>query len=160
MSSERRAFLELVDSHGPAVMSLLRRLAGNPHDAEDMFQETAVRVWRNFSKRPVLRNPRGWLMTIAYRVFLDKHDRSKHDLLGDSPDIRLPSPDSQAEHSEQCSRLNAAVAELPPPVRQIVMMHYTGGLTLRQTAAALDISLGTVKSRLNSALVRLRSVLE
>ena len=66
-----RSFLGLVDEHGAAVLALLRRLCGRGHDAEDLFQDVAIRVWRNLGSRPTLRNPRGWLMTIAYRVYLD-----------------------------------------------------------------------------------------
>jgi RNA polymerase sigma-70 factor (ECF subfamily) len=159
-SAERRVFLELVDSHGSAIVGMLRRLCGNPHDADDVFQETAVRVWRNLPNRPRLRNPRGWLATIAYRCFLDHcRRRSDHGGLEEAPDHRLKGPDDQAEHSEECRRLNAAVEELPQPVREVIVLHYTGGLTLSQTAEAMGISVGTVKSRLNSALERLRSVL-
>ncbi len=56
------------------------------------------------------------------------------------------------------------MSELPDDIRQVVILHYTAGLTLRETAAAMDISLGTVKSRLNAALNsclnKLRSLLE
>ncbi len=159
-SAERRAFLDLVDSHGSAIMTMLRRLCGNGHDADDVFQETAVRVWRNLQSRPRLRNPRGWLMTVAYRCFLDHRGRRQApDALVDSPDRRLDGPEVQAEHSEQCGRLSAAVGELPQPVREVIVLHYTGGLTLSRTAEAMGMSVGTVKSRLNSALERLRSVL-
>ena len=142
-------------------MGTLRRLCGNPHDADDVFQETAVRVWRNLSSRPRLRNPRGWLATVAYRCFLDHcRRRSDHGGLEESPDHRVKAPDDQAEHSEDCSRLNAAVDGLPEPVRQVVALHYTGGLTLGETARVMGIAIGTVKSRLNSALERLRSILQ
>ncbi len=71
MATDREIFLGLVDEHGAAVMALLRRLCGRGQDAEDLFQDVAIRVWRNLGSRPMLRNPRGWLMTIAYRVYLD-----------------------------------------------------------------------------------------
>ena len=67
-------FEGLVDEHGAVALAVLRRLCGNPHDA-DLFQEVAVRVWRNLRSRPRLRNPRGWLLTIAYRAFLDHRAR-------------------------------------------------------------------------------------
>src|SRR5262245_51538169 len=89
MATDREIFLGLVDEHGAAVLALLRRLCGRGHDAEDLFQEVAVRVWRNLGSRPRLRNPRGWLMTIAYRAFLDHEARApKHAPL--SADEELP----------------------------------------------------------------------
>jgi RNA polymerase sigma-70 factor (ECF subfamily) len=166
MSREQRDFLALVDDHGATLLAMLRRLCGNASDADDVFQETALRVWRNFGTRPLLRNPRGWLMTIGYRAFLDHRERRhRHDPLVDPVDHRSQPPEAQAERSEWSERLNVAVGELPADIRQVIILHYTGGLTLRETAAALGISLGTVKSRLNAALNKLalnklRSVLE
>ena len=56
--------------------------------------------------------------------------------------------------------MQTAIAGLPDLIREVVVLHYTAGLTLSQTAAAMEISEGTVKSRLNAALNKLRSVLE
>ena len=141
---------------------MLRRLCGNHGDAEDVFQETAIRVWRHFGRRPLLRSPPdGWLMTIGYRVFLDRpHGRRQHETLIDPVDQRSVTSQEQAQRSEWSERLNIAIGELPDDIRQVVILHYTAGLTLRETATAMNISLGTVKSRLNAALNELRSLLE
>ncbi len=65
-------------------------------------------------------------------------------------------PVAVAERAESAAQVNQAVAELSPPLREVVVLHYTGGLTLRQVAAAMGISTGTVKSRLNAGLEQLR----
>ena len=52
LDAERQIFLELVNRHGATVLAMLRRLCGNPHDADDVFQEVAARVWRNLGSRP------------------------------------------------------------------------------------------------------------
>lgn len=161
MSRDEREFLAMFEAHGGVLLATLRRLCGNPHDAADLFQETAVRVWRNFGRRPTLRSPRGWLLTIGYRAFLDDRRRApNHDCLVDPVDQRVGSPVRQAERAEWQSRVNAAIDRLEPVARQVVVLHYTGGLTLRQTAVATGLPVGTVKSRLNAALNKLRSVLE
>jgi RNA polymerase sigma-70 factor, ECF subfamily len=153
--------MELLDAHGAAAMAMLRRLCGSRHDADDVFQETAARVWRSLPNQPRLRNARGWLMTVAYRVFVDSRERRKpHDELSDPPDARADPPDRAAARAEVCDRVQAAIAGLPEPVREVVVLHYLGGLTLSQTAAAMHVREGTVKSRLNAALGQLRSVLE
>lgn len=72
-----RQFMEILDAHGPALMGMLRRLCRSRHDAEDVFQDTAVRIWRGFASRPLLRNPRGWIMTIGYRAYLDARERTR-----------------------------------------------------------------------------------
>jgi RNA polymerase sigma-70 factor, ECF subfamily len=161
MNTDRHRFVALLDAHGGALLAMLRRLCRNPADADDVYQDTAVRVWRHFANRPRLRSPRAWLMTIAYRAFVDHHERRKRfEPLIEPADTRGGAPESQAEQSEWSQRLAAAVETLPPPVRQVVALHYTGGLSLRQTATAMGLSLGTVKSRLNTALQTLRSDLQ
>ena len=160
-SAWQREFLALLDAHGGVLMGMLRRLCGNHHEAEDVFQETAVRVWRSMASRPTLRSPGAWVMTVGYRAFLDVRSRQEtHENLLDPVDNRTASPRQMAEHSEECDRVQAAIADLPELVREVVVLHYVGGLTLKQTAAAMEISEGTVKSRLHSALNRLRSALE
>jgi RNA polymerase sigma-70 factor (ECF subfamily) len=161
INPQRQAFMEMVDAHGPAVMGMLRRMCRNNHDAEDVFQETAIRVWRNFASRPRLRNPRAWLMTIAYRTFLDQkvRGRRQHESFVDAPDTRSESPLEKTSKADEVQNMLAAMEDLPEMVREVVVLHYSGGLSLRETAAVLGISTGTVKSRLNAALVKLRSVL-
>jgi RNA polymerase sigma-70 factor, ECF subfamily len=157
---DRSEFLQMVDNHGAAVLALLRRLCGNMPDAEDAFQETAVRVWKSFDRRPPLRNPRAWLMAIAYRAFVDLHARRRHgDVLTDVADFRTHSPGDAAVKVEEATQVGTAIEELSENLRQVVVLHYTGGLTLQETATALDIPIGTVKSRLGMALTKLRSIL-
>jgi RNA polymerase sigma-70 factor (ECF subfamily) len=160
MADEHTFFAELVDHHGAAALAMLRRLCGNPHDADDVFQDVAVRVWRRLGSRPVFRHPRAWLMTIAYHAFLDhKARRPAHAALGDDdpPDWRGgDDPGARVEGAESREQLDAAVAELPEGLREVVVLHYTGGLTLREVARATGLPGGTVKSRLNAGLERLR----
>ena len=159
-TSYRSEYLQMVDDHGAAVLAMLRRLCGNTPDAEDAFQETAVRVWRNFDRQPPLRNPRAWLMAIAYRAFVDQHARRRQgDVLTDVADYRSHSPGDAAVKVEEATQIGTAIEELSENLRQVVVLHYTGGLTLQETAEALGLSPGTVKSRLSAALTKLRSIL-
>ena len=156
----RQFFLDLLERHGAAVVSMLRRLCRTAHDVDDVFQETAMRAWRSLPGRGGLRNPRAWLLTIAYRSALDhRARRAQHGDFQDGPDEKIPDPLSQAQQSEEYGQVNAAMAELPEPIRAVVVLHYTGGLTLRETATAMKISVGTAKSRLSRGLERLRKAL-
>jgi RNA polymerase sigma-70 factor (ECF subfamily) len=161
LDPERQFFLELVDRHGATVLGMLRRLCGNAHDADDVFQEVAARVWRNLHARPRLRSPRAWLLTVAYRQFLDHRARRPvHASLSvrDEPmrDWSAGDPATLAEQSDEGRILGEAVNELPEVLRSVIVLHYTGGLSLRETAEVIGISVGTVKSRLNSGLEQLR----
>src|SRR6185295_8970553 len=98
MGSDRHKFVALLNAHGEALLAMLRRMCRNAHDADDVYQDTALRVWRHFASRPRLRNPRAWLMTIAYRAFVDHHERRrKHEPLVDPADTRGREPGLQAE---------------------------------------------------------------
>lgn len=159
-----RQFLGMLEEHGPSILALLRRLCRNATDAEDALQETAVRVWRSLDSRPRLRNPRGWLLTIAYRVYVDQAKRWRIVTCGqhpeDLPDPHLLPPEAEAERREEAERVRGAVASLPEAQREVVLLHYTARLSLRETAQAMGLSVGTVKSRLHAALGQLRGFLE
>jgi RNA polymerase sigma-70 factor (ECF subfamily) len=155
--ADYREFTALVDRHGAALLGMLRRLCRHEQDAEDAFQETAARAWRSIRTRPRLGNPRGWLMTIGYRAFVDQRSRVKvAKAFGDTEDWRLTSPQQAAERGEDAGRVQAAVAALPEALRETAVLHYSGGLTISQMAVAMGVPAGTAKSRLNAALTQLR----
>jgi RNA polymerase sigma-70 factor (ECF subfamily) len=162
VTTDRETFVKLLDEHGARVLAFLRRLCGDVHDAEDLYQEVAARVWNNLRARPWLRNPRGWIMTIAYRTFLNHQARrppAHAPLLEDDAPAwraREPDPVAVAELAERRLGLDEAVAGLSDPLRAVVLLHYTGGLSLREVAQTLEISVGTAKSRLNAGLEHLR----
>ncbi len=166
MDKDRDTFQALVDQHGATVLAMLRRLCGNSHDADDLFQDVAVRVWRNLGSRPILRSPRAWLFTIAYRVYIDhRADRPRHLALVDDDHALARGgcdhdPVAIAERAELAQVVNSAVTELSPPLRSVIALHYTGGLSLREVACVTGVSVGTVKSRLSAGLEQLRRRLQ
>jgi RNA polymerase sigma-70 factor (ECF subfamily) len=162
MATDRATFLALLDRHGARAFGMLRRLCGNGHDAEDLFQDVAVRVWKHMGERPRLRDDRAWLLTIAYRAYLDHQARRPpaHVPLFDDETLGRARTDRDpvaiAERTERARLVNEAVATLSPLLREVVVLHYTGGLSLRQVATATGASIGTVKSRLSAGLEQLR----
>ena len=152
----------LMDAHGPALRALLRHLCRRPQDVDDVWQETALRVWRSLHKRPWLRDPRAWLATIAYRATLDHAARQPvvASEAGDRADHASPTAHDVAVLAERRLQVRHALAALPAESRALVALHYTAGLSLRETAAALGLPVGTVKSRLHAALNTLRGELE
>lgn len=152
--------MELFDAHGGVLLSMLRKLCGRRGDAEDVFQETATRVWRSFDRRPLLRSPKSWLLTIGYRTFLDLAGQSSSGAeLPDVEDRRGVPPLMAAERAESWRLVQDAMSDFPEIIRQVVVLHYLSGLSIRETALAMNLSEGTVKSRLNTALCKFRSVL-
>ncbi len=158
-------FMNLVDDHGATVLATLRRLCGNPHDADDLFQDVALRVWRNLESRPILRNPRAWLLTIAYRAYIDHQNaRPCHAALRKNDEALARGgperdPVAIAERAERAQRVNLAVTELSPSLRAVIVLHYTAGLSIREVASTMGVSVGTIKSRLSAGLEKLRGQL-
>jgi RNA polymerase sigma-70 factor (ECF subfamily) len=156
----RREMAALCDAHGQALWALAHRLCGHQQDAEDVFQETAARAWKHLAGKPQIVNRRAWLMTIAYHVFLDQRKKAKVcDALADVPDSRAKAPPVDAVSREEASQVRAAIESLPDNVRDVFVLHYTGGLSIRETAAAMGIAVGTAKSRLSAGLIQLRKSL-
>ena len=154
-------FAQIFDTHGPKLMAMLRRLARDRHNAEEAFQETALRVWKHLAKMPRIRRPQAWLMTIGYRTFLDTSARHRQGVaLKDYCDPHERSPADVVTQREAAEHVNGLVADLPDDLRDVVILHYSGGLSIRQTAKATGVPLGTAKSRLNQALTRLRKQIE
>jgi RNA polymerase sigma-70 factor, ECF subfamily len=157
----RREMALFFDAHGQALWALARKLCRHQQDAEDVFQETAARVWKHLASKPQIVNHHAWLMTTAYHVFLDQRKKSKAcDALTDVPDSRAKAPPVHAASREEASRVQAAIENLPDGVRDVFVLHYTGGLSIRETAAAMGIAVGTAKSRLSAGLIQLRKMLQ
>jgi RNA polymerase sigma-70 factor (ECF subfamily) len=159
-SQRRDEWAELVDAHGAAAWALVRRMCRHQQDAEDAFQETAARAWKYWSGARAVANRRAWLMTIAYRACLDLRQKTKaSEALVDASDAREPAPATAAAMREEATGVRAALAALPDEVREVLVLHYTGGLSIRQAASAMGIKAGTAKSRLNAGLNQLRRTL-
>jgi RNA polymerase sigma-70 factor (ECF subfamily) len=159
------AWRALIDRHQAPVHALIwRLLAGRQrHRVEDLVQETFVRVLRVLPDF----DPAGpaslltWMLTIATRLTLNELRRPEHAALLHEP---LASPgdraDAQAERRRLASAIQAGVAALPAAQRAVFILREYHDLDYAEIAAALDLDLGTVKSRLARARGALRVYLE
>ena len=160
---QETTFDQLMEEHGPVLRAVLRHLCRRPQDVDDVWQDTAVRVWKSLRERPWLRNPRAWLARIAYRAYVDHAARqpATAEYGGfDAADESVPTAHDAAALAERRLQVRQALDALPADLRAIIALHYTAGLSLRETAAALDLPVGTVKSRLHAALNLLRREVE
>lgn len=134
------------------LLGYLSRLTGCQAAAEDVLQETFILICRQVRW---LREPR-FFRTWAYRIATREAWRQmrlsrEHETLTDGHAQVEPPPDAET-NAEIFERVDA----LPPNCRAALLLHYRSGLSLAAVAAALDVPLGTVKSRLNYALALLR----
>jgi RNA polymerase sigma-70 factor (ECF subfamily) len=155
---------QVVRDHSARVYRLAYRLSGNPQDAEDLTQETFVRVFRSLADY----SPgtfEGWLHRITTNLFLDmvrRRQRIRFDALPEDTE-RLPgtapSPEQVYADTHLDPQVQAALDALSPEFRVAVVLCDIEGLTYEEIAATLGIKLGTVRSRIHRGRVQLRQAL-
>ncbi len=145
---------ELVRQHADRVYRLAYRLSGNVHDAEDLTQETFIRVFRSLSSYRA-GTFEGWLHRITTNLFLDmvrRRNRIRMEALPEDYD-RVPSDRPDPEQIYHDSRLapdlQQALASLAPEFRAAVVLCDVEGLSYEEIAATLGVKLGTVRSRIH-----------
>ncbi|MEU4444763.1 RNA polymerase sigma factor SigE [Actinosynnema sp. NPDC050801] len=156
---------EVVREHADRVYRLAYRLTGNQHDAEDLTQETFIRVFRSLaSYKPGTFE--GWLHRITTNLFLDmarRRSRVRMEALPDETD-RIPGDDPTPEEVYDDTHLDpelqAALDELPPEFRAAVVLCDVEGLSYEEIGATLGVKLGTVRSRIHRGRQALRVALE
>jgi RNA polymerase sigma-70 factor (ECF subfamily) len=173
-NGERAAFAPLVKRYERELFGYLRRYLGDEDLADDVFQNTFVQVFLKIMQYEPGRAARPWLYAIATNQAIDalrRRARRAADRPADTvsaPDEDgearplfelLPAPGDSppvaAERTEERERVRAAVARLPELLRQAVLLVYFQGLKYQEAAEIMDIPVGTVKSRLHAALMKL-----
>jgi RNA polymerase sigma-70 factor (ECF subfamily) len=157
---------ELVRQHADRVYRLAYRLSGNQHDAEDLTQETFIRVFRSVQNyQPGTFE--GWLHRITTNLFLDmvrRRARIRFDSLGDDAEERIPgkeiSPEAVYTDAHMDPDIEQALNALAPEFRAAVVLCDIEGLSYEEIAATLDVKLGTVRSRIHRGRTQLRQALE
>jgi RNA polymerase sigma-70 factor (ECF subfamily) len=161
-SDDQQAVAELYDRFGSLVYRMAYQSLPTRAEAEDAVQEIFVRLWRTAKrydpKRAALVT---WVMLISRRHLVDKLRRSqariRASVLDEGGYSGAVGPEStMLEQNERFAELRRRVAGLPDLQRTVVTRAYLGGQTLRQIGEELDIPIGTIKSALSRALVRLR----
>lgn len=168
---ELDAFEELVRQYEKRVYAVALRSSGSPEDAADITQEVFLRAWRSIES---FRGDSGfstWLFRITMNLCVD-HARHKNAqpqtqplVVGEEdaerpiPDT-APTPEEHLENSELGRELAAALDEVSEEHRRIVLLRDVSGLSYTEIAEVLEISEGTVKSRLSRARIALRTILQ
>jgi RNA polymerase sigma-70 factor (ECF subfamily) len=174
------AFAELVARHEKPLWNFLRRLVRDEASAEDLLQETFMRVVKNNAHWQPSAKFSTWLYTIARNLCVDHARRATHrravSLDGgqgtasgrdSDPDRQLhealagrdPGSERRAMNQQFASLLDAAIAALPAPQREVFVMREVLDLPFAEIAVAVGVSEATVKSRMRYALEALRGAL-
>jgi len=162
LRGDTAAFAKLVLRYRLMAIAVSYRICGNAALAEDIAQETFIRIWEKLSTFRPEGNFRGWLCRIAANMTIDAVRRKKP--MTDIAEIPLDDgkvgPEGDALQKERAAMVKAAIMQLPVPSRAVLVLREYEGLSYQEIADALDIPLGTVKSRLNDARRRLQVELQ
>lgn len=155
------AFDQLLRRHERELFRHVHHMVRDEETAYEVLQETYVAIFRSIRKLRSRAKFRAWCYGVATRVALKALSkgatrRDTAEILVEPADLR-PLPDSLASAHEQMQELVDHVAVLSPKLRSVILLHFFEGLTLKEVAAALEISIGTAKSRLNAGLGQLRA---
>jgi RNA polymerase sigma-70 factor (ECF subfamily) len=156
------ALEELYDRHGDLLYSLALRIVGRPAEAEDVVQEAWLQIWNSASRYDSSRGPvAAWLVTVARSRAIDRlrklGSRSRAETAaGMDPPAPAEDASAGASQGQIRDRVEAALASLPPQIRQVLELAYFGGLSQTEISSRLGAPLGTVKSWTRQGLLRLR----
>ncbi|MDN8625787.1 RNA polymerase sigma factor SigE [Corynebacterium ureicelerivorans] len=156
---------ELVQEHADSVYRLAYRLSGNQHDAEDLTQETFMRVFRSL-KHYQPGTFEGWLHRITTNLFLDMVRRRAKIRMEALPEDyeRVPGTDMTPEEAYNVANLDPALQcaldGLAPDFRVAVVLCDVVGMTYEEIGETLGVKMGTVRSRIHRGRAQLRESLE
>ena len=159
---DQGAFLALYDRYSSRVYTLILRMMNDEMLAEEVLQETFLRLWSRVSQYiPERGSPLTWLLAIAHRTALERLRFESHRPAlsdGNEPSSLLESIPEPASTSEEARwrSLYLAVQSLPEEQRKLIELAYYQGLSQSEIAEVLDLPLGTVKTRLRAGMLRLR----
>jgi RNA polymerase sigma-70 factor, ECF subfamily len=173
LAGDEKAYRELVEMYQSQVYSLALRIVRSVEDAEDITQDTFVRMFRALERYDPERAFAAWLFTIASRLCIDHLRRrsvrpvslTQRDKGSDEEyEIEIedpgPWPDEAAVRAEEERRTSERIDALPAHYRIVILLRHQQDLSYEEIAAALNLPLGTVKARIHRARALLKQRIE
>ncbi|HYE73734.1 MAG TPA: sigma-70 family RNA polymerase sigma factor [Blastocatellia bacterium] len=174
-AGEMDAFAELVNQYQPIIFSVIRRMMRDEEEARDITQETFLKIYRHFSHFRGESSLKTWIFRVAINQahnsqrWWRRRRRDETSSLDESPNERTSisaklvsssgTPESQAIAQERRQQLERALAGLKQDFRLAVILRDIEGLAYEEIAEILEISIGTVKSRIARGREMLRASL-
>jgi RNA polymerase sigma-70 factor (ECF subfamily) len=164
----------ILNEYLKSVYNYAYRIAGNKNDAEDITQETFIKIWKNFKKINENKNLKAWIFAIARNTIIDHLRKRKNISFSqldeqDNEDEKNyfseniadvePLPDEIFERKELKEELKEALAKIRPDFREIILLHYVEDLTFEEIAKIVEKPLNTVKSHHRRSLSEIRKLL-
>jgi len=162
---DREAFGSLFAYFGPRVKTFMLKAGADHALAEDLVQDVMMTVWRKVELYAAERGSVStWIYTIARNARIDRLRRNSSRPYEDINELEMASGEESAEDKtiagQQAERITLAMAGLPQEQREIIELGYMHDMAQSKIAAKLGLPLGTVKSRMRLAYVKLKVELE
>jgi RNA polymerase sigma-70 factor (ECF subfamily) len=147
------------------LLSTLMYLLGNREDAQDAAQEAFLKCWRHRQQLKEVRDLRAWIFRVAINTARDYQRSAWYRKTRPLPEDEVMLPgygawaEQQVEDQETLDRLRRAIACLRPEEKEVFLLRQNGELTYEQIAEIRDVPVGTVKTQMRAALMKLRQVL-
>lgn len=157
LAGERRAFDELVERYEARIYNLALRVTGNRADALDAAQSTFLKAYLNLHRFDVARPFFSWIYRIGMNESLDAvRERRRFVELDPEWASAAASPEQESAAHEAGHEIQAAVQELPPEQRAVIVLRHFHGLSYQEMSEIVDVPVKTIKSRLFEARSTLR----
>jgi RNA polymerase sigma-70 factor (ECF subfamily) len=155
----------LIRQHYDVLYRAGYRLTRSAADAEDLVQEVCVRAYPRLAEIERLEQPRGWLLRVLYRLFVDqrrRYDRKHVRAIDENEEFvsAEPGPAEEADRALDRWRVEDAWRYLNQEQRVLLALHDVEGYTLVEIHSLTGLKEGTIKSRLHRARVRLGRLLQ
>lgn len=168
---DQSAFDLLIKEYLKSVLNFVYRYVYDVDLAQDITQETFIKVWKNIKKFDTSKNFKPWLFQIAKNTALDfikkkklvpfssfKNNDTDDDFVDNIPDESLSALDI-INFQEQKQQLDLHLQELTPDQQLVIFLYYYEELTFREISETLDISINTIKSRYLRGLEKLKTIM-
>jgi len=174
LAGDPAAFERLVERYAPPLIGYMRRLTGSDDDAQDISQETFVRLFKNIAKLDLSQPLKPWLFRVATNLCRNLAKRKKFILFsqlakeeeGDSSSLlettedTEPTPAETLLRSTQAATIRNAIEHLPQKYQVVISLYYWNDLSYEEMANVLSLPLNTVRTHLKRAKQQLASSLE
>ena len=163
-------FTELINQHGKDIYGFCCRLAGNQHEAEDLYQDAFLKAFELMKQLDASYNPKSFILSIVIRLWKNKKRKYAWRQrivttveLNDGIDTEVDSSNSVVNQillDEESIMVRNAVKKMDEKYKLIIYLYYTAELSIEEISKTLSIPLGTVKSRLFKARKIIKKNLE
>lgn len=162
--SEQDRFARLIRQHYRALYSAAYRLTRSTVDAEDLVQEVCLRAYPRLAEIERLEQPRGWMLRVLYRLFVDlrrRYERKNVRAIDDNEEFVSgeAGPAEEVDRALDRWRIENAWRHLNQDQRLLLVLHDVEGYSLAEIHELTGLKDGTIKSRLHRARVRLGRLL-